>query len=140
MESSTTANETVSQFRKLTDRMAVICQDFNELKHGGTTYCNPSLEAYDNGILDGMTDNSPQLTFRPFKNNNSGSSPKSTTSNGQTTSWAEEMDPRDPLLDDTPTKDSFSIRVYPVTSCTKQSLNDAFTKKMSRANRCSLRR
>ena len=81
-----------------------------------------------------MTDDSPQLTSWPFKNNNSGSSPKNTTSNGQTTSWAEEMDLRDPLLDNTPTKDSFPIRVYPVTSCTKESFNDAFTKKMSRAS------
>ena len=108
MESSTTANETVSQFRKLTDRMAVICQDFNELKHGGTTYCNPSLEAYDNGILDGMTDNSPQLTSRRTK---TVFHQKSTTNNGQTPSWAEEMDPKDPLLDDTTTKDSFPNRV-----------------------------
>jgi len=95
---------------------------------------------YDNGILKGMTDDSPQLTSQPFKNNNSGSSPKSTASNGQIISWAEEMNPRDPLLDETPTKDSFPIRVYPVTSCIKESLNDAFTKKMSRANRHSLRR
>ena len=39
-----------------------------------------------------------------------------------------------------PTKDSTPIRVYPVKSCTKESLNDAFTKKMSRAYRRSLRR
>jgi len=140
MESLTTASESLSRFRQLTDGMTVICQDVNKLKHGGTTQCNPSLEAYDNGILDGMTDDSPQLTSRPFKKNNSGSSPKSTASNGQTTSWAEEMDPRDPLLDITPTKNSFPIRVYPVTSCTKESLNDAFTKYMSRVNRYSLRR
>ena len=51
------------------------------------------------------------LTSQLFKNNNSGSSPKNTASNGQITSWAKEMDPRDPLLDNTPTKDSIPIRV-----------------------------
>jgi len=78
------------------------------------------LEAYDNRIVDGMTDDSPQLTSRPFKNINSGSSPKNITSNDQSTSWAEEMDLRDPLLDSTSKKDSFPIRVYPVTRCTKE--------------------
>jgi len=37
MESLTTASETLSQFRQLTDGMVVICQDVNELKRGGTT-------------------------------------------------------------------------------------------------------
>jgi len=54
----------------------------------------PLREADDNGILDRMVDDSPQLTFWLFENNNSGSLPKSTASNGQT---AEEMDPRDLL-------------------------------------------
>ena len=66
MESLTTASETLSQFRKLTNGMALICQDVNELKHGGMTQCNPSLEAEDNGMLNKTTDDSPQVTFRPF--------------------------------------------------------------------------
>jgi len=95
--------------------MVVIYQDVNELKHGGTTQCNPSLEADNSGILNRMGNNSPQLTYWPFKNknNNSGSSPKNTANNGQTTLWVEKMDPRDPLLDDTLTKDNIPIRVYP---------------------------
>ena len=35
------------------------------------------LEADDNEILDRMVDDSPQLTFWLFENNNSGSSPRS---------------------------------------------------------------
>ena len=50
------------------------------------------------------------------------------------------MDPTDSLLDDNPTMDGIPIRVYPVTSCNMESLNDAFTKKTSTANRCSLKR
>jgi len=63
-----------------------------------------------------MTDDYPQLTSQPFKNNNSGSSPKSTASNGQTTSWG----PGGPSVRQHPHR--FPIRVYPVTSCTKESL------------------
>jgi len=85
-------------------------------------------------MLDKMADDSPsQLS----ENNNSGSSPKNTTSN---TLWAEGMDQRDPLLDDdAPPKDSIPIRVVPVTSCTNEFLDDTFTEKMSGANRRSLR-
>ena len=73
--------------------MALIYQDVNVLKRGGTT---PSLEADDDGMLDETADDSPQPTFWPFENNNSGFSPNNTASNGQTASWAEEMDLRDP--------------------------------------------
>jgi len=58
MESLTTASETLSQLRQLTDGMVVICQDVNKLKRGGMT---PSLEADSSGILDRMADNSPLL-------------------------------------------------------------------------------
>ena len=51
----------------------------------------------------------------------------------------QEMDLRDPLLDNTPTKEGISIRVDPVTNYTNESLNDVFTKKTSGANRRSLR-
>ena len=45
MESLTTVSETLSQFKQLTDGMAVICQDVNKLKCGGTTYVvQPFLE------------------------------------------------------------------------------------------------
>ena len=117
MESLTTASEVLSQLRQLIDGMELISQDVNALKHGRMTRCNPSLEADDNGMLDETADDSPQLTSWPFKTNNSDSSPKNTASNGQTASWAKEMDLRDPLLDDTPTKDSIPIRVIPLTSC-----------------------
>jgi len=52
MESLTTACESLSQLRQLTDRMALICQDVNALKRGSMTQCNPSLEANDYGMLD----------------------------------------------------------------------------------------
>jgi len=86
MESLTTASETLFKFRQLTDGMVLICQDVNELKRGGMTQCNPSFEADDNGMQDEMADDSPRLTSWPFENNNSGSSPKNTASNGQTAS------------------------------------------------------
>ena len=97
MESLTTASEILSQLRQLTDRMALICQDVNVLKCGSMNQCNRSLEADDNGMLDEMADDSPRLTSQPSESKKSGSSPKNTASNGQTTSWAEEMDLRDPL-------------------------------------------
>ena len=50
-------------------------------------------EADDDGMLDKMADDSPQLTFRSFENNNNGFSPKNAAT--------EELDLRDPLLDDT---------------------------------------
>jgi len=55
-------------------------------------------------------------------------------------SWAEDMDVRDPLLDDDAlTKDSARITVVPVTSRTNQFLDDAFTKRTSGAERRNLR-
>ena len=61
MESSTAANEILSQLKQLTDGMASIRQDVDALKHGSTPQCNPSLEAGD-GTLDKMAGDSPQLT------------------------------------------------------------------------------
>jgi len=59
---------------------------------------------------------------------------------GQSSSWAKEMDLRDPLLDDAdPTKESAVIKVIPVTERTNGFLNDAFTSKMSGADRHALR-
>ena len=96
MESLTTASKILSQLRQLTDEMALTCQDVNILKRGSITWCNPSLEANDDRMLDEITEDSPQLTSRPSKNNNSGSLPKNITSNSQTTSCTEKMDQRDP--------------------------------------------
>ena len=96
MESLTTASKILSQLRQLTDGMALICLDFNALKCGNMTQCNPSIEADDNGML---AYNSYRLTSQPSDSKNSGFSPKNTASNGQTALWTEEMDLRDPLPD-----------------------------------------
>lgn len=139
MESLATASEILSQLKQLTDGMASIRQDVDALKRESTSSRNPPKEADNNETADETAeDPPPQLVTRPPER--SASPPKDAASNSHTTSWAEEMDVRDPLLDDdVPTKDSARIAVVPVTSRTNQFLDDAFTKKMSGAERRSLR-
>ena len=131
MESLNTASEILSQLMQLTDGMVLICQDVNVLKCWGTTQCNPSLEANDNGMLDKKADDSPQLTSWPFENNNSGSSSKNTASNDQT---GRGDGPEESPVRWHPDKGQYSYQK----SCMKKCLNDTFTKEMSGANRRSL--
>ena len=141
MESLNAASEILTQLKQLTDGMASIRQDVNTLKCESTLQCNTSREGVDNGEVDETADESAPLPTRPLTNNNSGSPPKDTTGHDQSSSWAKEMEVRDPLLDDNaPRKDAISIRVVPVTDRTNKFLNKAFrfTSKMSGANRRSL--
>ena len=132
--------------------MASIHQDVDALKRESTSQRDPSREADDDGTADETGEDSLQLVTRPLETSSGSSPPKTasnaqavswaqtTTSNGQAVSWAEEMDMRDPLLDDdAPTKDSDRIAVVPVTSRTNQFLDDAFTKRMTGAERRDLR-
>ena len=134
MESLSAASEILSQLKQLTDGMASIRQDVDALKRESTSQRNFPKEADDDGTAD-ETGEDP-VTHSP---ESSGAQPKNLASNSQTVSWAEEMDMRDPLLDDdTPTKDSARIAVVPVTSRTNQFLDKAFTKRMSGAERRDL--
>ena len=118
--------------------MASIRQDVDSLKRESMSQHDPSREADDDGTADETGEDSPQLVTRPLETSSSSSLPK-TASNGHAVSWAEEMDMRDPLLDDdTLTKDSAHIAVVPVTSHTNQFLDDAFTKRMTGAERRDL--
>ena len=119
--------------------MASIRQDVNALKRESMLQHTPSSAVDDDGAADETVDDSPHTAARPPGKNNNDSSPK-TTCHSQSASWSEEMDVRDPLLDDdVPTKDSAPIKVVPVTSRTNDFLNEAFTKRMSGADRRSLR-
>jgi len=114
MESLATASEILSQLKQLTDGMAPIRQDVDALKHQSTLQHTPSSAVDD----DGAADNSPHTAARPPGKNNNDSSPK-TTCHSQSALWSEEMDVRDPLLDDdVPTKESAPIKVVPNASRT----------------------
>ena len=83
-----------------------------------------------------MADESASLPSQPLANS-SGSAAHNST---QLSSWAEEMELRDPLLDDDkPAKGAAPIKVVPVTDRTNQLLTEAFTSKMTGAERRTLR-
>ena len=89
-------------------------------------------EPDDDGMLDEMADDSPQLTVRSSKNDNSGFSTKSTLTTSKLLCELRRWTRKIPLLDNkTPIKDSIPMRVVPVTSHTN---DDTFTKKMSKAD------
>jgi len=127
MESLSTASEILSKLNKLTEGMALMRQDVDALKRVSLHQPNTSEEVVDSREVDETTDESAPLPAHP------------PTSSGQSSSWADEMDLRDQLLDDDdPTKDAATIKVVPVTERMNKFLNEALFMKMAGAERLKL--
>ena len=110
--------------------MALICQDVDMLKRANSIQHNTSEEVVDIGIADETTDKSALFSNQLLSHQHS----------SQHSSWAEEMNIRDPQLDDDdPTSESMEINVIPVTEQTNRFLTHAFTKKISGVDRRKLR-
>ena len=137
MESLTTASEILAQLKQLTDGMASMRQDVDALKRASSLQRDASEEVVDNGDVNDTADESASLPSQPLANS-SGSAAHNST---QLSLWAEEMELRDPLLDDDdePAKGAAPIKVVPVTDRTNQLLTEAFTSKMTGAERRTLR-
>ena len=122
MESSA-VSEIMSQLQLLTDGMVSIHQDVDMLKRANLIQRNTSEEVVDTGIADEMADESIPLSNQLLSHQHS--------------SWAEEMDIRDPQLDDD--NPMSEINVVPVTEHTNKFLTEAFMKKIPDVDRRKLR-
>ena len=136
-----TVNEIMSQLKLLTDGMALIRQDVNGLKRASSFQPNNSEEPVDTGATDETADDSvPPPNQLLISNNSSLVTQNTGPASSQSSSWAEEMDNRDPLLDDDdPEAGTRSINVVPVTERTNTFLIETFTRKMTGAERRELR-
>ena len=100
--------------------LALIRQDVDALKHESSLQHPTSV---DNREEDETTDKSVQPSGQPVVNNNGGLAAQDTTVLNQGSSWADEMDVRDPLLDDNlPAKETVPIKVVPVTDLPERSV------------------
>ena len=133
-------SEILAQLKKLSDGMALIRQDVDALKRESSFQPCTSEEVVDDRGGDDTTDDSVQPSGQPLANSSGGLAAQDTTALNQGSLWAEEMDVRDPLLDDDlPTKGAVPINVVPVTERIDKFLNEAFTLKMTGADRRFLR-
>ena len=112
-------------------------QDVDALKRASSLQRDASEEVVNNGDANDTADESALLPSQPLANS-SGSAAHNST---QLSSWAEEMELRNPLLDDDdePAKGAAPIKVVPVTDRTNQLLTEAFTSKMTGTERRTLR-
>ena len=136
-----TVSEIMSQLKLMTDGIALICQDVDRLKRASLFQPNNSEEPVDTRAADETADDSVPPPNQLLTSNNSSLVTQNTgPASSQSSMWAEEMDNRDPLLDDNdPEAGTKPINVIPVTERTNTFLTEAFTCKMTGAERRELR-
>jgi len=135
MDSLAAASEILTQLKQLTDGMASIRQDVDALKLESSHQRRPPGEEADN---DG-DDTTAQLPGQLLATHDSGRTGQEPAACNQGSSWAEEMDSVDPLLDnDEPTPEAARVKVVPVMDRTNKFLTEAFSRRISGAGRRAL--
>ena len=141
MDSLAAASEILTQLKQLTDGMASIRQDVDALKRESSHQRRPPGEEADRDG-DNTTDESAQLPGQLLATHDSGRTgqePAACNQGSSSSSWAEEMDSVDLLLDnDEPTPEAARVKVVPVTDRTNKFLTEAFSRRISGADRRAL--